>query len=83
MTVDQDQREQQEELDVWMEHQSPYCVFCYRPAEPGTDYQRVTGWVAGRGRDGFVRDGYVDEFAHKHCIEINKRVGINQGAFDV
>lgn len=60
-----------------------YCVFCHQPVEPGRDYRRVYGWVGGAGKDGFRRDGYGDEWAHKHCIDINKTVGAGQGALDV
>ncbi len=69
--------------DEQRERESGACVFCRCPVDAVRDYRRTNGWTGGPGRDGFIRDGYDDEWAHKHCIEVNKTVGVNQGAFDV
>lgn len=57
----------------------PACDFCGKPVQAGRDFRRVYGWVGGAGKDGFKRDGYGDEWAHKVCLDIHKTVGINQG----
>lgn len=61
----------------------PHCEFCNGRVDPSRDYRRVTGWLKAGSWDGFKRDDYMDDWAHKACIELSKTVGINQEAFDV
>lgn len=58
------------------------CVFCHHPVDV-TDFRRILGWVHGRSGDGLIRDGSVDEWAHRHCILRHKAVGDGQAAFNV
>lgn len=70
---------QWEEFDTaQMNHAYPVCQFCSKPVDDTNGYRRVYGWVGSSGKDGFIRDGYGDERAHKTCIEINKTVGPDQ-----
>lgn len=77
-----DDRKVEAEFQEAEEKRAGGCLFCGRPVD-ALDYRRVFGWVGGSGKDGFIRDGYGDEFAHRVCIQMEKTVGRDQGALDV
>lgn len=79
MSLDRVEQAEYEEFDnAQMDAAYPVCFFCGRPVQQGRDYRKVEGWVGGPGKDGFVRDGYGTDWAHKVCIDVNKTVGIDQ-----